>query len=123
VITVRDDTADIKSINSKVTSIQDQINSLIISPDSTSAISNINDLILTMNESITELQNLIGDGNINTNLTGINDSLTSLQDQINNLINPQFIRTMVYTFKTYYRDMKTFIENTITGLNSLIKSI
>jgi hypothetical protein len=38
-----------------------------------------------MNQSITELEDLIGDGNNSISLTDINNSITSLENQINRI--------------------------------------
>jgi hypothetical protein len=86
--TIPDYANDISSLNSKVRVVQDQINSLMIPPDSTTDIFSINDLISAMNQSIAELQNLIGDGNNWIYLRDINNSLTNLQDQTNSMNSP-----------------------------------
>jgi hypothetical protein len=53
-----------------------------------------------MNQSITKLQDLIGDGN-DIDLTNINNSIAGLQSQIDNLNGPKWITTRVSILKTY----------------------
>jgi hypothetical protein len=81
----------------------------MIPPDYTSDTSSINDLISAMNQSIVELQDLIGDYNNSVDLMDINNSLTSLQDHINNMNSPKLITTRVYTLETYYSNIKMYI--------------
>jgi hypothetical protein len=66
-----------------------------------------------MNQSITELQDLIDDGN-SIDLTDINNLITNLQDQINSMNSTALITTRVATLETNYRDMKTYIGKTVT---------
>jgi chromosome segregation ATPase len=98
--------------------LQSQIDNITI-PDYSDDISNINNQLSTMNQSITELQDLRGDGN-DVDLTDINNSIINLQFQINSMNNQELITTRVSTLGTYYSDMKIYIGNTVTNINTRI---
>jgi hypothetical protein len=56
--------------------------------------------LLTMNQSITELQDLIRDGK-SVDLTDINNSITSFQSQIDRRNSPKLITTRISSLETY----------------------
>jgi hypothetical protein len=70
-------TSIISYINVSLSSLQEQFNSLVLSPDHKSDRKSINDLISVMNQAIIELQDLILDRN-DIDLTNINDSKAKL---------------------------------------------
>jgi hypothetical protein len=94
---------------------------IMVVPDYTSDIISINNLISDINQSIIELQDLIGDNN-NIDLTDINDSIASFTDDVHRMNCPRLITARVSTLETNKSDKKTFI-GTIINSNSKVTSI
>jgi hypothetical protein len=120
-ITVPYYTSDISNLHDSIINLQSQIDRIVV-PNYRSHINRINCQISIMNQSITELQDIIGDGN-SIDLTHINNSIASLHSQIDSMNNSKLITTKVSNLENYYRDMKTCIWNTLIILDSRMITI
>jgi hypothetical protein len=86
---------DISNPNDSIINHQSQIISKAV-PDYPDEMSSINNRLRAMYQSITELNELIGDGN-DVDRCDINNSMTSLQSQIDNMNRRKLITTRVNT--------------------------
>jgi hypothetical protein len=120
-MTVPDETYEISNFNDSMTNFQSQIDRINV-PDDTNDINDFNNQRSTINQSITNLQNLIGDG-IRIDLTNINDSIISVQDQIKSMNCPRLITTRLSILEINFKDVKSFVGNTVTSLQNQIESI